>query len=324
MLVLTNIATKEREKALKLKRIRFKFDDQKLTLLARVVALGAVFLCWNNADILQLFVNKLWSFLKTQPWYQTVYNETLFVVLWSFPAMLPYKLIDKFSFFHKYRIKNADNMFESFNAAELIWEAVEYCSPLMLLDTFHVKHYAGVTNEVIERKRLDFIQITRALPESPPLVEDMVRHLLVALFFYDLLFFLQHYTFHKVPYLYRKFHKKHHTHPIVNVKVTNRLHVVERLALILSANFGLKIQGAHPLTRSLFIIVFIVMLIDNHSGYEFPWGYHKIIPAGLVAGPRKHYLHHVYSDRSYQPILTYIDYFLEKRRLRSSKKSKSG
>jgi len=47
------------------------------------------------------------------------------------------------------------------------------------------------------------LQKTRALPESPPLLGDMVRHLVVALVVYDALFFLQHYTFHKNATLYR-------------------------------------------------------------------------------------------------------------------------
>jgi len=43
----------------------------------------------------------------------------------------------------------------------------------------------------------------------------------------------------------RLFHIKHHTHRSVNAKVTNQLHVVERVALVLSANAGLKVCTGH-------------------------------------------------------------------------------
>ncbi len=59
-----------------------------------------------------------------------------------------------------YRIKNADQLFESFDVIDLFYEAVEYCLPLMILDTFHVKKYFGVSDEVIEKKLLDWIQVS--------------------------------------------------------------------------------------------------------------------------------------------------------------------
>ena len=51
------------------------------------------------------------------------------------------------------------------------------------------------------------------------------------------------------------------------------------------------------MTRSIFIIIFILILIDNHSGYDLPWAYHRLAPSGLIAGPRVHHDHHVTSNR---------------------------
>jgi len=288
-----------------------KITPNQITTYARIASALLFLVCYINLEFIQSCVNVLWDFLKTQPWYRTVYNETFFVALWAFPAMRPWRYIAKNRLFESYRIKGTSVLFETFPPKQLLAEAFTYCFPLMMLDTFHVKHYFGVTDEVIKEKRTDWIQITRALPEHPPRVQDMIIHICVALFVYDILFFCQHYTFHKVPYLYKNYHYVHHNHKVINVKVTNRLHVVERMALILSANAGLKMQGAHPLTRSLFIILFVLILLDNHSGYDFPWGYHKILPHGLIAGPTKHHKHHEFGNKYYQPIFTYIDAFIE-------------
>lgn len=42
---------------------------------------------------------------------------------------------------------------------DIIMEAVEYTWPLFILDTFHVKSYQGVTEDVLIEKRKDWIQV---------------------------------------------------------------------------------------------------------------------------------------------------------------------
>ena len=87
------------------KKSTAKIDDEDsyLTLVGRLTVLFLMLLCWKNQEVLQNLINLTWKWLKIQWWYQTVYNETFFVVLWSFPAMLPYKLLDHFKVFHKYQ-----------------------------------------------------------------------------------------------------------------------------------------------------------------------------------------------------------------------------
>lgn len=42
---------------------------------------------------------------------------------------------------------------------DIIMEAVEYTWPLFILDTFHVKSYQGVNEDVLIEKRKDWIQV---------------------------------------------------------------------------------------------------------------------------------------------------------------------
>ena len=41
----------------------------------------------------------------------------------------------------------------------ILRETLEYTWPFFILDTFHVKHYAGVPDDVINVKRLNWIQV---------------------------------------------------------------------------------------------------------------------------------------------------------------------
>lgn len=89
--------------------------------------------------------------------------------------------------------------------------------------------------------------------------------------------------------------------------ITNQLTVAERLTLVLSANFALKVFNSHPLTRMIFVPIFVWILVDNHAAYDMPFGLHRIIPFGIVGGSVKHFEHHMCGKRHYQPIFTYLD-----------------
>lgn len=183
-------------------------------------------------------------------------------------------------------------------------------SPLLILDFIMIKKYAGVPVTAIGqsgnyspflgnqagRINASFLapslhnftwdsplQLHRALPETVPSSRRIVLELLVAFFLYDALFFLIHLAFHRIPMLHR-FHHPHHTHAEINPQITNQLSIIERLSLIMMANFALNIIGSHVLTRTLFVPVFVYLLIEIHSGMDLPWGYDKMMPWGMGPG----------------------------------------
>lgn len=204
--------------------------------------------------------------------------------------------------------------------------------PLASLDLVLVKKYAGVAVPDIRRSggyrpfpaahgnisgsflaptlhRFSWsspLQLVRALPADVPSSRRIVLELLVAFFIYDTLFFVIHIAFHRVPYL-RRIHHPHHTHAEINPQVTNRLSIIERVSLILLANFSLNIIGGHVLTRTLFVPIFVYLLIEVHSGMDLEWGYDKLMPFGLGAGSRKHAVHHRVGEGHYQPFFCWWD-----------------
>ena len=204
--------------------------------------------------------------------------------------------------------------------------------PLATLDLILIKKYAGVAVPDIRRSggykpfptgqgnisgsflaptlhKFSWsspLQFVRALPTEIPSSRRIVFELLVAFFIYDTLFFFIHIAFHRVPYL-RRVHHPHHTHAEINPQVTNQLSVIERVSLILLANFSLNIIGGHVLTRTLFVPIFVYLLVEVHCGMNLEWGYDKIMPFELGAGSRKHAVHHRVGEGHYQPFFCWWD-----------------
>ncbi len=217
-----------------------------------------------------------------------------------------------------------------------VGELFVYAAPLLAMDFTMIKKYAGVPVADIRESggypAPDYrdksispnfllptlhnlgwaspLQLRRALPPLPPTSRRLVLELLVAFFIYDALFFFIHIAFHRIKFLAR-IHQPHHTHAEIHPQVTNRLSIVERLSLILLANFSLNIIGSHVLTRSVFVPFFVGLLVDVHSGLNLPWGYDKVMPFGMGAGSKIHAIHHRTGEGAFQPFFCWWDKGLE-------------
>ena len=146
--------------------------------------------------------------------------------------------------------------------------------PLLVLDVSTVKRYSGA---VIPPEDLSSWPILeRRLPLTAPSVWSIFGQLLGSLFIFDLLFTVLHFGLHHIPVLYRKLHSTHHSHGAIDVTITTQLELIEQVSIVLLANESLKIVHAHPLTRSLFVFIFVYLFVDNHSGLDFPHSYDKV------------------------------------------------
>jgi len=209
-----------------------------------------------------------------------------------------------------------------------IVEGLTYMAPLLLMDLTMIKKFGGVPvrdmalsgnyNPDIVSMRGNFLapslhnfaldsplQTTRALP-PPPTSRQLIVQLTASILIYDTLFFFFHLALHKLPFL-SKIHSTHHKHDEINPQITNQLDVVERLGLVLLANFSLNIIGSHVLTRTLFVPMFVWLLVDIHSGMEQEWGYDKLLPKGWAAGSKRHSQHHHYGTMYYEPFFNWWD-----------------
>lgn len=231
------------------------------------------------------------------------------------------------------------------------WEALIYMMPLLLMDFTMIKKFADVPLEDMLRSgnygheadisdssgryRSTFLvptlhnmtlssplQTKRALPTAAPSSRRLVLELIISLIIYDATFFLFHLLLHIIPPL-RKLHAPHHSHDAqINPQVTNQLHIIERLGLVMLANFSLNIIKSHVLTRTLFVPLFVWLLIEIHSGMDLPWAYDKILPRGWAGGAKKHMEHHRTGQAGVEPFFNWCDAIWENATMMTSCQSK--
>ena len=209
-------------------------------------------------------------------------------------------------------------------------EGLTYIAPLLLLDLTLIKKYGGVpVQDMASSGGYDMASMTktihgtflaptlhnfsfssplqtrRALPPVAPTSREVVLQLATSLFIYDTLFFLFHLSLHHP--LFSRIHSHHHNHREINPQITNQLDIAERMGLVLLANFSLNIIGSHVLVRTLFVVVFVWLLVDIHSGMDLEWGYDKLLPSGWGSGSKRHSLHHQVGNRYYEPFFNWWD-----------------
>ncbi|XP_062927242.1 cholesterol 25-hydroxylase-like protein [Mobula hypostoma] len=145
-----------------------------------------------------------------------------------------------------------------------------------------------------------------AAPELPKMLFDIVACLLL----FDFQYFAWHVLHHKVPWLYRTFHKVHHKYTAPFAVTTEYTGAWETLSLGFIAAVNPAMLGCHPLTRFLFFTINIWLSVEVHSGYDFPWSTHRLVPLGLYGGAPHHDLHHMKFKINYAPYFTHCDRLL--------------
>ena len=283
--------------------------------------------------IYQTVLDSLWSWLYSFPLYQASTFETLWTVL-------VYAVIEAL-YTHKFAHNPSQRLAVQRSGdptkprpklqrpSRRLKEALTYVSPLLAMDVTMIKKFHGVpVREMALSGNYDPdaagmhgtflaptlhrftsrspLQTRRALPLQAPTSRQLVLQLAVSILIYDTVFFLFHLALHKLPALSR-IHNVHHGHGEINPQITNQLDIVERLGLVLLANFSLNIIGSHVLTRTLFVPMFVWLLVDIHSGLDLPWSYDKLLPQGWAAGSKRHSYHHQHGSKYYEPFFNWWD-----------------
>uniref|UniRef100_A0A4W3JSU6 Cholesterol 25-hydroxylase n=1 Tax=Callorhinchus milii TaxID=7868 RepID=A0A4W3JSU6_CALMI len=151
---------------------------------------------------------------------------------------------------------------------------------------------------------------TEELPELAPPLPKVVLDIVACLLLFDFQYFVWHLLHHKIPWLYKTFHKVHHKHTATFALTTEHSGAWETLSLGFFAALNPAILNCHPLTKMLFFITNIWLSVEDHSGYDFPWSTHRLVPFGLYGGAPHHDLHHMKFKANYAPYFTHWDKLL--------------
>ncbi|XP_071336509.1 cholesterol 25-hydroxylase-like protein [Trachinotus anak] len=144
-------------------------------------------------------------------------------------------------------------------------------------------------------------------PPVAPAVLVVVKDVLACLLLFDMQYFFWHLLHHKLYWLYRVFHKEHHFYTATFSLATEDTSVWEMLSLSFFATLNPVLLDCHPLSEMLFFITNIYLSVEAHSGYDFPWSPHRLVPFGLYGGAQHHDLHHLKFQVNYAPYFTHWD-----------------
>jgi cholesterol 25-hydroxylase len=300
--------------------------------LISILFLGIIYGC---PHLLQTIVDDLYMYLYNSSVFRISSFETWWTVLWFMSLEDGYLWLSGLRTMQKYRIDIRNgHPIEIRRWVEMyrLRELFQYIIPVLMLDLTMIKKYSGVSLEKVamvsrrDARELSpsfliintgkassiwnltsWIQTHRTLPETPPTIQRLITEVMVAVIIFDFLFFIAHFTLHRFAFLYHQFHQAHHRHSEINARVTNQLDFVERAILLISANFALNVIGAHVLSRTVFVPVFLGLLTDIHSGLDLPLAYDKILGKYLAGGAKRHAMHHRCGDKYYQPFFRYMD-----------------
>ncbi|KAL8910120.1 MAG: hypothetical protein Q9171_004581 [Xanthocarpia ochracea] len=299
------------------------------------LALGLLFGCAIAfPQLFQPVLDDAYAYLLSSSIYRSSTFETFWTVIVY--AIAEGSYIYRFIHYPQLRLANLKKVAEGHKPIpklqrpkNRVREGFTYIAPLLLMDLTMIKKFGGVSvrdmaisgnydpNTLSIRGNFlaptlhhftlhSPLQTQRALPPLPPTSRQLVVQLAASILIYDTAFFFFHLALHKLPYVSR-IHNIHHKHGEINPQVTNQLGIGERLGLVLLANFSLNIIKSHVMTRTLFVPMFVWLLVDIHSGMDHPWGYDKILPQGWAAGSKRHAAHHQYGQKYYEPFFNWWD-----------------
>jgi len=170
-----------------------------------------------------------------------------------------------------------------------IFELPLYCLPLYIWDVCIPRRAAKIA--------------TWGAPTSLGICKDVT----CALLLYDFGFFVCHYLMHKIPFLYKYVHAKHHTSTEVRASDIVRLSGVEEIVDVGISILALNFLKCHPISRTLYNIIITFLLTELHSGYAFPSTPQFVVPFGLATGSKGHHYHHRNGKHYYQKFFCHVD-----------------
>lgn len=258
--------------------------------LSRIVLIICCILCCVHVEQLNLLLAFVWEeYLRTSSIFKHDSFEPLLSTVVFGVVMFSWYVVDfHVPYLHRYRISTSDDISTWMGRQSAFWnETFWYISPWLVIDYF------------IPRRKL---------PLLAPTFPQMVLQIVLALVLFDLFFFVGHVCFHSSAFLYKHVHAVHHTAPIIRATDTIRHTFWDGTWDVVCSVLALNLQRAHPLSRAVYNIIAIYLITEAHSGMNFPWGLHNVLPFHIMAGPIVHDIHHRNGKVNFQKYFTHLDY----------------
>lgn len=143
---------------------------------------------------------------------------------------------------------------------------------------------------------------TIELPKAAPSLWHFGWNMAVFLVVGDFLIYWEHRFMHTVPFLRNHIHSVHHTYTAVFSWAGGWVHPLEDAVVVFCQIAAPLAIGTHPLTLWTFAWLWVVCLIDEHSGHDVWWSFYQILPCTgypLGGGAAPHDIHHYKPNKNY-------------------------
>ena len=147
------------------------------------------------------------------------------------------------------------------------------------------------------------------LPELAPTLAEFVWHQIAAIVIFDFQYFVWHLTHHKIRFLYKRVHAVHHEYHAPFVWTTQYLHPWELITVGFLTTTNTWFFNCHPLTIWSYMVLSIVVSVEAHFGFDFPFTLNHLDPFGVIGGAPKHDMHHLKPLTNFQPFFNHWDKF---------------
>jgi sterol desaturase/sphingolipid hydroxylase (fatty acid hydroxylase superfamily) len=145
----------------------------------------------------------------------------------------------------------------------------------------------------------------------------LILELLFVLVAADALTFLEHWVRHRIPWLWKNVHLVHHSFDHRGASLFSWagiwVHPIEALVFLLAMLAGptlLALSGlyvVHPLSLWAGLFLYVALVVEEHSGFDFVWSVRNWLPGGLGNGAHAHEIHHGRVRKNLGFILTIWD-----------------
>ncbi|KJK80177.1 hypothetical protein H634G_04416 [Metarhizium anisopliae BRIP 53293] len=247
------------------------------------------------------YFERLWA-----AWYLYMQNDTLATGIMSFVMhelvyfgrCLPFMIMDKIPYFHKYKIQS-----QKIPTLKEQWD----CAAIVL-----ISHFTAELPQIwVFHPIATYFGMDYGVP-FPSLLKMVIQ--------ISILFVMEdtwHYWFHRALHygpLYKAIHKMHHTYSAPFGLAAEYASPIETMLLgmgvVGSPIILLSVTGdLHLVTMYVWIILRLFQAIDAHSGYDFPWSLRHILP--FWAGADHHDMHHEKFIGNYASSFRWWDFFLD-------------
>ncbi|CAJ1067278.1 cholesterol 25-hydroxylase-like protein [Xyrichtys novacula] len=241
----------------------------------------------------RLLLQTLWDWLRCQHFHRSPFFPVFFSLTVHLSCCVPYICLDllclRLSFIRRFKIQPG---------SKVTWKMTKRC----LCKIFY-NHFCFIFPLSV------LYWYWRPVPQPllAPDVLSVLKDVLAFLLLFDTQYFLWHLLHHKVSWLYQIFHKEHHLFTSTFSLTTENTGAWEMLSLSFFTTLNVALLGCHPLTEMVLYVTHMYLSVEAHSGYEFPWSPHRLVPFGLYGGARHHDLHHLKFKVNYAPYFTHWD-----------------